>query len=218
MPAQPNGLQETKWADHLRACVDLSKEIADRMGIHADEARQACFATLVIASDRHNLFLEPHPPHSKTPVIQPEPAAVSDGPAKKVESRSDQSETAAVNTAAVGSPSKIDIDEQRAQNADRHASEAIRNPTEAQADGAKRGALLGGISDAVKLLNKQGHVPPVTPGGLNKFIAKEFPGKTELGVLETDELERLIMLLASKLEVLKEKQAKEKAKSTDIDF
>lgn len=177
----PNGLQVSKYADHLRACADFSKEIASRLDIRDDSARQACFATVVIGADRHNLFLEPLPMDTKTPVNQTVPASVDNS---------------------------AERDEAAAQKADAQIKDITHNSTPEQADGAKRIALLEGIHGAVKLLNKEGHVPPITPGGLNAYIKDEFPERTNLGSLDTDDLERLIMLLSSKLDVLREKKNK----------
>ncbi len=36
-----NNLTQTKWADHVRGCADLAKEIAIRLDIRDDAARQA---------------------------------------------------------------------------------------------------------------------------------------------------------------------------------
>jgi hypothetical protein len=84
---QSNGkLSSTAYADHLRGCADLAIELAARMNIHEDGARQATFATVIINAERHNIFMEPTPKDTKTPAIQPEPAAAEpDNSVKGVE-------------------------------------------------------------------------------------------------------------------------------------
>lgn len=202
---QANGkLTNTAWADHVRGCSDLAKEIAIRMDIRDDPARQAMLATIIISADRHNIFLEPF-------AREIAEAQLADRDAEKGEGLS----TSAIRPEAAAATNGLsnegaDRDTAAAVKADAQIQTAIRNPTEAQADGAKRTALLMGINAARDLLNKAGHVPPVTPKGLNAYIANKFkdPPKTELGQLDTEELERLTMLLAKKLDALREKQSK----------
>lgn len=192
-------LNETRYGDHLRGCADLAIEIAKRMNIHDDSARQACFATVIINAERHNLFMEPHPPHSKTPVIQPETAAVESSSTKK-----------GLDEAAAAK------DQQAAEKADAQITDVPKTTTSEQSDGQRRTSFLAGIASARELLNKEGHQPPITPKGLNAYIAKQFSPKTELGQLDVDELEKLTMLLSSKLDVLREKKAKTTTDDLDI--
>ena len=192
-----NSLNQTKYGDHLRGCVDLANEMADRLNIHDDNARQACFATVIINAERHNLFMEPHPPHSKTPVIQPETAAVELSASKSVET-----------TAA-------EKDQRAAEKADAQILDVPRRTTPEQENGARRTAFLKGIESARDLLNKEGHVPVITPKALNAVICHDFAPKTMLSTLDVDELERLMMFLNSKLEVLREQKRKSHSTADD---
>lgn len=184
-------LSQTKWADHLRGCAEIANEIAKILDIRDDAARQAMFATIAIDAKNHGVFLEPVPKDTKTPVGG-----------------------AAASTEANKGVETLTPDEAAAAKADAQIAEIDPAPTPEKAETAQRGALLAGIHSAVDLLNKEGH-KPITPGGLNKFIESQFKasGKTQLGTLTVDELERLTMLLSSKIDVLREKKAK--AKTTD---
>ena len=185
-------LNQTKWADHLRGCAEIANEIAKMLDIRDDAARQAMYATICIDAKNHGVFLEPVPKDSKSPV----------------------GGTAAASTEANKSVEPLSPDEAAAAKADAQIAEIDPTPTPEKAETAQRGALLAGIHSAVGLLNKEGH-KPITPGGLNKFIESQFKasGKTQLGTLTVEELERLTMLLSSKIDVLREKKAK--AKITD---
>lgn len=184
-------LNETRYGDHLRGCADLAIEIAKRMNIHDDSARQACFATVIINAERHNVFMEPTPRDTKTPVIQPETAAVEPSVTTK-----------GVETAAA------EKDQQAAEKADEQINDVPRTITSDQSEGQRRTSFLAGIQSARELLNKLGHQPPITPKGLNAYIGKQFAPKTELGQLDVDELEKLTMLLSSKVDVQREKNTK----------
>lgn len=186
-----NNLNQTAYGEHLRGCVDLANEMATRLNIHDDNARQACFATVIINAERHNVFMEPTPQHSKTPVIPPETAAVglNSEQAKKVE------------------PTAAEKDHKAAEKADAQINDVPKVSTPEADAGARRSGLLDGIAAARELLNKEGHVPPITPAGLNAAIAHQFPGKTQLGGLDVDELEKLLMFLSGKLDALRKKKA-----------
>lgn len=201
-----NNINQSKWAYHLCGCARVANDIAKILDIREDSARQANFATVVISATQHHIFVEPVPEDSKTPVIQPEPAAVE----SRVPEKGVDADKAAAET-------NEERDEAAAIRADGQIADMPRNPTPEIADGGRRTAFLKGVNSARELLNKEGHNPPVTPAGLNKFIAKEFPGKTSLDGLDTDELERLVILLGSKLEVLREKNNKAKA-AEPLDF
>lgn len=197
---QPNGkLTDTAYADHLRGCADLAIEIAQRMNIHEDSARQATFATVIINAERHNIFMEPHPPHSKTPVIPPEPAAadLSSEPVKSVE------------TAAAAK------DKAAAEKADAQVADMPRNPTEEQSDGQRRTSFLAAIQSARELLNKEGFTPPLTPVGLNKIINDDLGFPNNLGTLDVDQLEKVTMHLSRKLDTFR---ANKKALEADAPF
>lgn len=190
---QSNGkLSSTAYADHLRGCADLSVEIARRMDIREDSARQACFATVIINAERHNIFMEPVPKDSKTPVISPE--------------------TAAVNSSA----NKKGADAAAAEKADAQIADVPKTSTPEMDEGARRSSFLAGIESARKLLNKLGHQPEVTPKGLCAFIARQFPGKTMLGMLDTDELEKLVMLMSERVDAQREKATPE-IKTNDLE-
>lgn len=191
---------QTKWADHLRGCASMTNEIAEILDIRDDAARQAMFATIAIDAKNHGVFLEPVPKDTKTPVIPPEPAAV-----EPVATKKGADEAAAVK------------DEQAAARADEQIKDVPRIVTPDEAEGGRRTAFLKGIESARDLLNKEGHVPPITPKALNAVIAHDFAPKTQLGSLDVDELEKLMMLLNSKLEVLREKKSKTVA-NEEIDF
>lgn len=186
---QPNGISSTAYADHLRGCADLAKEIATRMDIREDSARQAMLATLIISADRHNLFLAPTPEHSKTP------AGPTNGAAKAV--------------------AEI-FDEAAAKKADAQIVDVPRNTSEEDLRVASRGVFLNTIQKGIDLLNKEGHVPPITPKGLCALIKKEFEGKDNLGALDLDELEALTEMLSRRLDVLK--AANNKKLEEDIPF
>lgn len=94
-------------------------------------------------------------------------------------------------------------DEAAAQKADDQIKDIFPNPTPEQADGARRSALLEGVHNAVGLLNKAGHVPPVTPKSLNEIIKTDLKIEGGLGVLQPDDLEFLIKKLATTLDTLK---------------
>lgn len=200
---QQSKLTNTAYADHLRGCADLAIEIAQRMNIHEDAARQATFATVIINAERHNLFMEPTPRHTKAPVIPPETAAagLNSEQAKKVE------------------PAAADKDKQAAEKAASQISDVSKVTSPEQDAGARRTNFLSGINSARELLNKEGHVPPITPAGLNAAIAHQFPGKTQLGTLDVDELEQLLMFLSGKLDILRKKKAEAATtEDDDLDF
>lgn len=185
-------------------CIEMAK-IAVKVGAVMDlknDALQACFATILISGDKHGVFLEPVPRDTKTPVIPPEPAAVvpSSEPAKSVE------------TAAA------EKDREAAEKADRQVEDMPRNSTPEIADGQRRTSFLAAIHSVRELLNKEGHVPPITPAGLNAAIAHQFPGKSQLGVLDLDELEQLVMFLSKKLDALREKKVKAATVTEDDDL
>lgn len=184
---------QTKWAEHLRGCADLAKEIANRMDIREDPARQAMLATIIISADRHNLFIEPHPPHSKTPVI-PETAAAA-GVTEKQEG--------------------VDRDAAAAEKADAQIADVPKTATPEMDEGARRTSFLAGIDSARLLLNKLGH-KEITAAGLNTYIKKEFPGKTMLSSLDVDELEKLTMLMSEKVDAQRAK-AKPETKTNDLE-
>lgn len=165
-------LSSTAYANHLRGCADLAKEIATRMDIREDSARQAMLATLIISADRHNIFMEPTPPNGKPTAAAPD-------------------DEAAVR------------DEAAAQKADAQIKDAPRNPTPEQADGAKRAALLAGITQGRDLLNKAGYTPIMTPKALNGIINDEMNIPGDLGSLDTDQLESVVKMLATRLETFK---------------
>lgn len=198
---QPNRkLSGSAYADHLRGCADLAIEIASRMNIHEDGARQATFATVIINAERHNIFMEPHPPHSKTPVIQPEAAAVglNSEPAKKVE------------------PTAAEKDARAAARADAQIDDMPRTVTTEQSEGQRRTSFLAGITSARELLNKEGYQPPITPAGLNKLINEEMSIPGNLGSLDVAQLEKVTMYLSQKLDTFRHNA---KALTTDdIDF
>lgn len=189
---QPN---QTKYAAHILECAAIAKQVGEHLGLRDDAARQACFATVCIDAKGHGVFLEPVPPHIKTPAP------------KELETVPDaaQRDQAARDQAA-------------AEKADAQVKEIVPDPTPEQADGARRSALLKGIESARVLLNKEGQTPQVTPAGLNAYIAHSFLGKTQLSELDTDDLEKLTMLLSSKLDVLREKKAKAKTSTPDDDI
>lgn len=187
-------LNQIKWADHLRGCAQITNDITRILDIRDDSARQATFATVCIDATKHNIFVEPIP-ESKTPVIQPETAAV--------ESRV---------------PEKgVDLDKAAAEKADAQINDVPKTTTVEESDGARRVTFLKAVESARLLLNKEGHQPPITPIALNAVVKHDFAPKTQVGTLDTEELERLMMLLNSKLEVLREKNAKTQT-DEEVDF
>jgi hypothetical protein len=127
-----NNLTGTKWADHVRGCADLAREIAGRLDIRDDPARQAMLATIIISADRHNIFLEPIPERIAPVLIASELLR----------------EAAKADSTWRQEPPKGEVvGENRG---------ALRNPTPEQAEGATRDALLAGISSARELLKMDG--------------------------------------------------------------
>lgn len=189
MSSQPNGLQTTRYADHLRGCADLAKEIASRLDLRDDSARQACLATIIISADRHNLFLEPVPRDTKVPVKETAPIASGNG--------------ARVSDAVIDQGVDQMRDEAAAQRADDQIKTAIRNPTEEQAKAAERTALLDAIDKGRNLLNKEGYTPIMTPKALNEIINDELKFEGNLGTLDIEQLELVAKLLVSRLETFK---------------
>lgn len=193
---QPDGLTQTKWADHLRGCAEVANDIAKILNIHEDGARQAMFATVAIDAKNHGVFLEPVPKDSKTPVIQPETAAASNA-TEEVEAQKH--------------------DEAAAAKADAQVKDVPKTTTPEMDEGARRTSFLTGIESARILLNKLGHKPEITPAGLNVFIRKQFklPEAANLGSLDIDQLEKLMMLMSEKVNVQREKaNASEKSKTS----
>ena len=181
---QSNGkLSSTAYADHLRGCADLSVEIAQRMDIRDDSARQACFATVIINAERHNIFMEPVPRNTKTPVIQPEPAVAS-------------------KATTEGGNSK-QRDEAAAAKADGQIKDIAPNPTPETAAAANRSVLLDAIDKGRNALNKAGHLPIMTPKALNDIINTELNIPGNLGTLDTDQLELVAKMLSDKLDNFK---------------
>lgn len=194
-------LNESRYADHLRGCADLAKEIAARMDIREDSARQACLATIIISADRHNLLIEPTPPHTKTP-------AEPNGAAKR--------ETHATLPPLKGTEAAIAADAAAAQKADAQITDVPKRDSTPDEDaGARRTALLAGINSARNLLIKEGHVPLFTPKYMNEFIKDEMKVDGNLGSLDVDQLEELIKLLNTKLDNLKHNK---KALEADAPF
>ncbi len=181
---QSNGkLNSTAYAEHLRGCADLSVEIARRMDIRDDSARQACFATVIINAERHNIFMEPVPRDSKTPV-KPDIEGVTE------------------------SKEGVNRDAAAAAKADAQIADVPKHATPEMDEGARRASFLAGVESARKLLNKLGHQPEITAAGLNSYIKKQFPGKTMLSSLDVDELEKLTMLMSKKVDEQREKAEK----------
>lgn len=193
-----NNISQTKWAEHIRNCSDFSKEIALRMDLRDDAARNACFATILISANQHGLFVEPVPRDTMTPVMSLEAAAAKlNANAKSVET------TAAAK------------DQKAAEKADEQIKDVPRNATEDQSNGQRRTSFLAGIQSARELLNKEGFTPPITPAGLNKIINDDlnFPGN--LGTLDVDQLEKVTMHLSQKLDTFR---ANKKALEADAPF
>jgi len=174
-------LSGTAYADHLRGCADLAKEIASRLDIREDSARQACLATIIISADRHNLFIEPVPRDFKTPVI-PETAAA-----------------AGVTEKQKG----VDRDAAAAEKADAQIAEIDPNPTPEKAETVNRSTLLQAIDKGRTLLNKAGYTPIMTPKMLNEVINGEMSIPGNLGTLDLDQLEAVIKMLATRLDTFK---------------
>lgn len=169
-------------------CIEMAK-IAIKVGGVMDlknDALQSCFATILISGDKHGVFLEPTPQHSKTPVIPPETAAVEPSVTTK-----------GVETAAAAK------DQQAAEKADEQIKNVPKTTTPEQGAGAKRSALLEHIEAAKTLLNKAGFTPPVTPKGLLAIVNDELQIPGNLGTVDNDDLEKIIMHLSQKLDTFR---------------
>lgn len=191
-------LSSTAYADHLRGCADLAKEIATRMDIRDDSARQAMLATLIISADRHNLFLEPTPQHSKTPAAPPSEAGLPENGMHRI-----------------AAPAPVAKDEAAARKADEQIKDVPRHSSPEDEYGVRRTKLLAGINSVRDLLVKEGHVPVFTPQYLNQFILDEMKVQGNLGTLDVDQLEELIKLLNTKLDNLRHNK---KALEADAPF
>src|SRR6266404_4021562 len=117
-------MQQTKYAEHLKACAEIANEVMTILGVRDDAARQACFATICISADRHGLFMEPvhqnGPSNGSTPKTQPATASKAE---------------------ANGAPVKQEREDLPEAN-----KGALQDPTPEQADGAKRAELLKAIN------------------------------------------------------------------------
>lgn len=192
-----NNLTQSKWADHLRGCAQITNDITRMLDIRDDAARQATFATVCIDATKHNIFVEPIP-ESKTPVITPEPAAA------ELVANAERVETAAAEK-----------DRLAAEKADAQINDVPRVTTPEQDQGVRRSTFLSAIESARNLLNKEGHVPPITPAGLKAVIKRDFAPHEQMGTMDVDDLERLMMALNTKLDELREKNRKAKTETED---
>lgn len=174
-------IKSDKFENH---CIEMAK-IAVKVGAVMDlknDALQACFATILISGDKHGVFLEPVPRDTKTPVI-PETAV------------------------AVGVTEKqkgvLDRDVAAAAKADEQIKDVPRVTTAEQDQGARRSSFLDAITSARELLNKEGFTPPVTPAGLIKLINEDLKIPGNLGTIDVDQLEKVIMYLSEKLDTFR---------------
>lgn len=190
-------LSQTKWADHVTACAELANSIANKMDIRDDSARQAMLATIIISSDRHNIFMEPAPSSGKTAAGNSSPGTSPTGQVSGAEPKTGR-ETAGETAPTLPQRKTPPIGEVTGEN-----QGAIKDPTPEQAEGANRTALLDGVNKTVKLLNQAGLAPPMTPKGLNAYIASELKLEGNLGSLDADELGTLLKSLTEKLDTLK---------------
>lgn len=181
-------INQTAYAEHLRGCADLAKEITARMDLRDDSARQACFATVIINAERHNIFMEPTPRDSRTPASG---NGSVPGPAKLAEQASGKPK----DYAAPVSP----------QNAG-----AVKNPTPEQAEAGAKLALRDGVKRACLLLNQAGYVPALSnipKDGKLCTLDGYIKTETQLGKsfvdLDSEDLEALIKNLSLKLDVFK---------------
>lgn len=44
------------YGQHIMGCAELAQAVCERFGVHGDEARQACFATIVIDTKERFIF------------------------------------------------------------------------------------------------------------------------------------------------------------------
>lgn len=184
MQSNGNGkIANAKYAEHILECAAIAKQAGDFLGLRDDAARQACFATVCIDAKGHGVFLEPTPRDTKTPVIQPEPAAAS-------------------NTTKEGGTSE-ERDEAAAAKADAQIPAIAPNPTPELADGVKRTTLLEAIEKGRSLLNKSGYTPVMTGKSLNEIINGELGMPGNLGTLDTDQLEIVAKMLMTRLDIFK---------------
>ena len=61
----------------------------------------------------------------------------------------------------------------------------------------------GSHSDAFKLLNKLGDVPPWTKRGVNEYVALHFQGAAGVDELEDEQVSDLLRMLSEKIDSLK---------------
>lgn len=200
---QPN----SKYIAHILECAEIAEQVAVKIGLRDDAAKQACFATICIDAKNHGVFLEPTPNHTKESVK-----------AQVDKLRTDTDPKFAPEMGAIADSLDSLVDEAAAQKADAQIKDVPQHSTPEQDASARRTAFLKGIDDARNLLNKEGHVPPITPAGLNAYIKKEFPPTTNLGSLDLDQLEELTKKLSVKLDALRGKKKTQTPADDDIGF
>src|SRR6266852_665274 len=125
-------MEQTKYIEHLKTCAELTNEIAKILGIRDDAAKQSCFATLIINSDRHGIFTEPLNQNGPTNGSKLQAKNAPEGKSAQTEVKQERSDLPEANKGA------------------------IQDPTPEQSDNAKRTELLKGVEQACKLLNKEG--------------------------------------------------------------
>lgn len=175
MPSQQTN---EKYTAHILECASIAQQVAQLIGLRDDSARQACFATVCIDAKGHGVFLEPVPPHTKTPV---------EGNGQLIQSLKDHN-------------AKLS-DEAAAKKADAQIADVPQRKSTAEEDaGARRTSLLSGINSARDLLVKEGYQPLFTPKYMNEFIKEKMKIDGNLGTLDVDELATLIELLNKTLD------------------
>lgn len=208
---QPNGkIANGNYAAHILECAEIAKQVGEALGLRDDAARQACFATVCIDAKGHGVFLEPVPKDSKTPVLIPEAAVASNATVKDAENQKRDEAAAAHDMGGNSGPGEdaAIMDEAAAAKADAQVADVPKTATPEMDEGARRTSFLSGIESARQLLNNLGHKPEVTPKGLCAYIKEQFPPHDNLGTLEIDQLEKLVMLMSGKVDELREANRK----------
>jgi hypothetical protein len=87
---KPSAYLASRYAAHLMGCAEIADAVCQRFGIHGDEARQACFATVVI--DAKDRFIFTSDPEKDALAADKADAQIDDAPRKPT---AEQAEAAA---------------------------------------------------------------------------------------------------------------------------
>src|SRR5216684_3969062 len=97
-------MEQTKYIEHLKTCAELTNEIATILGIRDDAAKQSCFATLIINSDRHGIFAEPLNQNGPTNGSKPQAKASPESTGTQKEVKQERADLPEANKGALQDP------------------------------------------------------------------------------------------------------------------